>query len=88
MASRLPVIDRDGEVGDLSTADPKLFKPYSELPESLQAKLRGRPKAMETKEKVTIRLSREVVAEFRATGQGWQTRINNALREWLREHHA
>ena len=43
MVSRLPVIDDDGEVGDLSEVDPALFKPFQELPASLQAKLRGRP---------------------------------------------
>ena len=43
MVSRLPVIDDDGEVGDLSEVDPALFKPFQELPASLLAKLRGRP---------------------------------------------
>jgi len=86
MASRLPVINHDGEVSDLSGADPKLFTPFSELPESLQAKLRGRPKAVVTKERIAIRLSREVVDAFRATGRGWQTRMDAALKEWLAGH--
>ena len=43
MVSRLPVIDDDGEVGDLSEVDPALFRPFQELPAPLQAKLRGRP---------------------------------------------
>ncbi|MDZ7761538.1 MAG: BrnA antitoxin family protein [Desulfovermiculus sp.] len=46
----------------------------------------GRPPATITKERVTIRLSPDVVGSFRSTGTGWQTRINNALRDWLREH--
>lgn len=86
MVSRLPKIDKNGEVGDLSTVDPAVFKPFSELPEGLRVKLRGRPKAEETKERVAIRLSREVVAAFRASGRGWQTRINSVLLDWLREH--
>jgi uncharacterized protein (DUF4415 family) len=86
MASRLPVIDKNGEVGDLSGADPKLFKPISELPKSLQTKLRGRPKAAATKERIAIRLSPEVVAAFRASGKGWQTRIDAALKDWLKTH--
>lgn len=52
MVSRLPVIDEDGEVGDLSRVDPKLFKPFSELPKPLQTKLRGRPRAKQPKEAV------------------------------------
>lgn len=39
---------------------------------------RGKQKAP-TKQSVTIRLSREVIDAFKATGQGWQTRINEAL---------
>ncbi len=86
MATRYPVIDADGEVGDLSTFDPTLFKPASALPRSLQGKLRGRPKAEVTKERITIRLSPDVVGAFRATGDGWQTRVDAALREWLETH--
>lgn len=33
-----------------------------------------------------IKLDEEVLEQFRATGQGWQTRINDALKEWLAEH--
>ena len=48
--------------------------------------VRGRPKAAVTKERITIRLSREVVETFRATGEGWQTRMDEALQEYVREH--
>ena len=84
MASNLLVIDDDGEVGDLSEVDPSLFKPFSSLPASLQAKLRGRPKTAAPKQRVTIRLSPDVVDAFRATGKGWQGRIDHALREWVK----
>jgi uncharacterized protein (DUF4415 family) len=46
----------------------------------------GRPKAEVTKERITIRLSRDVVTQFRATGEGWQTRIDAALRQFISEH--
>ena len=46
---------------------------------------RGAQKAP-TKEPTTIRLSPEVMAAFKATGAGWQTRIDNALKDWLRTH--
>lgn len=59
---------------------------FDALPESLQAKLRGRPKAAVTKERITIRLSPEVVAQFRASGEGWQTRVDAALKDWLKTH--
>ena len=59
---------------------------FKAIPESLQAKLRGRPKAAVTKERITIRLSQEVVAQFRASGDGWQTRVDAALKDWLKTH--
>ena len=46
----------------------------------------GRPKAEVTKERITIRLSPDVVTSFRASGNGCQTRIDNALRDWLKNH--
>ncbi|GHT94101.1 hypothetical protein AGMMS49545_14870 [Betaproteobacteria bacterium] len=54
--------------------------------DALQAKLRGRPKATVTKERITIRLSPDVLGAFRASGNGWQTRVDGALREWLTTH--
>ena len=57
-----------------------------DLPASLQAKLRGRPPAAVVKERTTIRLSADVLARFRASGAGWQTRIDAALKEWLAQH--
>lgn len=35
---------------------------------------------------INIRLSPEVLDAFKATGDGWQTRVDGALKEWLREH--
>lgn len=33
-----------------------------------------------------IVIEQEILTAFKSTGNGWQTRINNALKEWLREH--
>jgi uncharacterized protein (DUF4415 family) len=49
-------------------------------------KSRGRPAGSGTKEQVAIRFDKDVLAAFRASGPGWQTRINNALRDWLKTH--
>jgi uncharacterized protein (DUF4415 family) len=48
-------------------------------------KPRGRPKAVVTKTHVNIRLDADVLKAFKTTGPGWQTRINEALREWLKK---
>lgn len=50
--------------------------------EKIQA--RGRPKAAITKEPVKLRLDADVLAALRATGDGWQTRINETLRASLK----
>ena len=44
---------------------------------------RGRPPVARPKVSTTIRLSAEVVDHFKAGGRGWQTRIDEALREWI-----
>ncbi len=88
MAKRKKLTDKSGEVRELTTVDFKAAKPFSSLPASLQTKLRGRPKAAVTKERITIRLSPDVVSTFRATGDGWQTRVDAALRDWLKSHSA
>jgi uncharacterized protein (DUF4415 family) len=42
---------------------------------------RGRPPLETPKEAVKLRLDADVVASFRASGAGWQTRMNEALRK-------
>jgi uncharacterized protein (DUF4415 family) len=42
---------------------------------------RGRPAKAAPKEAVNIRLDPDVLAYFRATGPGWQSRINEMLRK-------
>jgi uncharacterized protein (DUF4415 family) len=41
----------------------------------------GRPRRADRKVSVTLRLDRDVVERFKATGVGWQTRINAALKK-------
>ena len=47
---------------------------------------RGRPFSLTSKEHVNIRLDPDVLDAFKSTGSGWQTRLNAALRDWLRTH--
>ncbi len=52
-----------------------------------EARARGRPPkaAGERKEKVTLRLSPQVLAHFRSGGEGWQTRIDEVLLDHARD---
>jgi uncharacterized protein (DUF4415 family) len=92
MASHKPLIDEDGEVREITAEDVSLFKPFSALPESEQnvlLKLRRRgPQKAPRKVPVSIRLSPDVAEGLRATGNGWQSRADEALRFWLAEQKA
>jgi uncharacterized protein (DUF4415 family) len=86
--SNTSLINNDGEVRELTADDLKRFKPAREvLPLSLQKtlKIRGAQKSP-TKVSTTIRLSPDVLAAFKSEGNGWQTRIDTALKDWLRTH--
>ena len=90
MANRLPLTNEEGEVRELSAEDFKQAIPFSALPESLRVKLSTLKQAgtqqASAKTKVTLRLSQEVVERFRATGNGWQVRMDEALKDWIKTH--
>lgn len=82
-----PLTDSAGEVRELTITELKAFQPVQSLSASLQGKLRTRgTQRAPTKERIAIRLSRDVVERFRATGDGWQTRVDAALQDWLEKH--
>jgi uncharacterized protein (DUF4415 family) len=45
--------------------------------------LRGRPKSPNPKQLVSVRYSPEVLEYFKATGEGWQTRMDGVLRQYV-----
>jgi uncharacterized protein (DUF4415 family) len=47
---------------------------------------RGRPVGSGSKKAITIRFDEDIITAFRAKGKGWQTAMNDALREWLKTH--
>jgi uncharacterized protein (DUF4415 family) len=47
---------------------------------------RGRPPSESPKQAIKIRLDPDLLIALRATGRGWQTRVNDALREWVKLH--
>lgn len=50
--------------------------------------LRGRPKSDNKKLLISVRYSPEVVAYFKSTGEGWQSRMDEALREYVKQRRA
>ncbi len=90
MNSRAPLIDESGEVRELTAADMRQFKPARDvlpldLQQALGMRIRG-PQKAPVKVSTTIRLSPEVMEAFKATGKGWQTRVDAALKDWLKTH--
>jgi uncharacterized protein (DUF4415 family) len=83
----------DDENPEWRAADFAKARPASEvLPQIFGAKVaaemlkpRGRPRAEHPKERINIRLSHEVVEYFKLAGDGWQTRIDAALRQFITE---
>ena len=45
--------------------------------------LRGRPKSENAKLLISVRYSQEVLAYFKSTGEGWQSRMDGVLREYV-----
>ncbi|MBF0182221.1 MAG: BrnA antitoxin family protein [Magnetococcales bacterium] len=84
MRNQKSLTNEEGEVRELTVDDLRDFRPFDALPSSLTRKLgvRGAQKAP-TKERITIRLSREVLDAFRATGSGWQSRVDDALKQFV-----
>lgn len=50
--------------------------------------MRGRPLGSGKKVQLTIRFDADVILAFKQAGDGWQTKMNDALREWLTAHPA
>ena len=48
--------------------------------------LRGRPKSESPKQLVSVRYSPEVLAYFKSTGDGWQSRMDGVLRDYVTRH--
>ena len=61
---------------------------YEGLVALQKSRARGRPPVETPKVATAIRFDADVLAGLRATGKGWQTRVNDAMRQWLKEHAA
>lgn len=85
---RMPTVEEDKAITAAAKADPDA-QPLT--PAQLKAmvplrSLRGRPKSAQTKQLLSVRYSPEVVSYFKSTGDGWQTLMDNVLREYVAKH--
>lgn len=77
----------DNDNPEWTAADFAQAVSFSALPESLQTKLStlAQKPAILT---ATVQFDREVLERFKATGADWQVRMNDVLKQWLKEHAA
>ena len=85
---RLPSLEEDAAIVAAAKADPDA-QPLTD--EQLRAMVpmravRGRPKSASKKRLLSVRYSPEVVEFFKSTGEGWQARMDQVLREYVARH--
>jgi len=80
----IPTAAEDAAINRGMAARPDTAEATSQ--DQARARPVGRPPLERKKVQLTVRYDQDVVAAFRAGGPGWQTRMNDALREWLRQH--
>jgi uncharacterized protein (DUF4415 family) len=84
---RLALTDEEGEVRELTREDFRGMRPVREaMPELIEAmeefrRKLGRPKAQSPKVHIGFRLASDVVASIKASGRGYNARVEQALRE-------
>ena|ERR1017187_6437256 len=84
----MPTLKEDKVITAAAKADPDA-QPLT--PKQLKSMvpmrvLRGRPKSASTKQLVSVRYSQEVLAYFKSTGEGWQSRMDSVLRQYVTRH--
>jgi uncharacterized protein (DUF4415 family) len=84
----LPTTEEDAAITAAAESDPDARPLSDEEWEAVKPTLRrGRPPAQRPlKVPTTIRFDADVLAALKAGGPGWQTRVNDAMREWLKNH--
>ena len=76
----------DDDVPELTAADFKKMVPFNKLPASLQKKLaaiqkRGRPRSPVRKQMIAFRFAPDLLAAIKASGRGYNARVERVLRD-------
>ncbi len=84
----MPTAEEDRKITAQAKADPAA-QPLT--PTQLKAmvpsqSVRGRPKLDNRKLLLSVRYSPEVIAYFKSTGEGWQSRMDGVLRQYVQKH--
>ena len=81
----IPTAEQDAAIDQGIAADPDAVELTADLAARLQPlRRRGRPAVERPKVPVTMRVDADVLDAIKATGSGWQTRVNQVLRDAVR----
>jgi uncharacterized protein (DUF4415 family) len=84
---KLPSPDEDAAINKGIAADPDTYElNEAEFKRLKLVRPRGRPAGSGSKIQLTLGLDAEIVEAFKQRGDGWQTKMNDALRDWLKAH--
>ncbi len=84
----MPTPEEDAEITAAAMSDPDALPLTDEEWKAVKPFVRiGRPPSTKPlKVPTTIRFDADVLAALKASGKGWQTRVNEAMRAWLKDH--
>jgi len=83
----LPTPEENEAINRGIAADPDTFEVSDEDFKKMKRRgMRGRPRLETPKVLLSVRYDADIVEAFKASGDGWQTRMNDALRDWLKDH--
>ena len=87
-AIAMPTVEEDKAITAAAKTDPDA---HPLTPTQLKAmvplkSLRGRPKSESRKQLVSVRYSPEVLDYFKSTGEGWQSRMDGVLQQYVARH--
>jgi uncharacterized protein (DUF4415 family) len=81
---RQNTLEEDAAITAAALADPDARPLTDKEWDAVIEKKRGRPLSETRKELVSLRFDPDVLAGLRATGSGWRTKVNDAMRDWLK----
>ena len=81
----MPTPEQDAAINAGIAADPDTYE-LSKTEFKQLRPMRGRPLGSGTKVQLTVRFDADVIQAFKQAGDGWQTKMNDALRDWLTTH--
>lgn len=84
----MPSVKEDKAITAAAKADPDTQPLTQKQMKSMVSApvLRGRPKSSSTKQLVSVRYSPIVLNYFKATGEGWQSRMDCVLQQYVTRH--